>query len=118
VSKNEQKLQKYYLNENIKQEHQEYTTRTLEQEHQEILQSFTSIIQKNGCNIAARLHERNGERARESEEKFGQHRVTLKLHSKMRRGGLLLRERRRGDPLACFPSVTPKRGRLTQGGAP
>jgi hypothetical protein len=48
--------------------------------------------------MAARLHERNWERARESEEKFGQHGVTIKVNVKMRRGGLLLRERGRGDP--------------------
>jgi hypothetical protein len=40
----------------------------------------------------------NGERARESEEKFGQHGVAIKLHVQMRRGGFILRERGRGDP--------------------
>jgi hypothetical protein len=48
--------------------------------------------------MAARLHERNGERTRESEEKFGQHGVAIKLHVKMRRIRFLLRERGRRNP--------------------
>jgi hypothetical protein len=37
-------------------------------------------------------------RAREGDEKFGQHEVTMRVDFKMRRGGLRLRERGRGDP--------------------
>jgi hypothetical protein len=36
--------------------------------------------------------------ARESEEKLGNHEVTMRIPPKMRRGGLLLRERGRGEP--------------------
>jgi hypothetical protein len=45
--------------------------------------------------MATRLQRRNEERARESEEKFGQHGVAIKLYVQMRRGGFLLRERGR-----------------------
>jgi hypothetical protein len=51
--------------------------------------------------VAAKLqqdYKREVGRARESEEKFGQHGVTMKVHAQMRRGGLLLRERGRRDP--------------------
>jgi hypothetical protein len=48
--------------------------------------------------MAAILHERNGERARGSEEKFGQHGVSIKLHVKMKREEFFLRERGRRDP--------------------
>jgi hypothetical protein len=43
----------------------------------------------------------NGGRARESEEKIGQHGVSMKLDVKMRRVASLLREGERRDP-ACM----------------
>jgi hypothetical protein len=48
--------------------------------------------------MAAILQERNGERARESEEKIGQHGVAMRIDAKMSRGGFLLREGRKRDP--------------------
>jgi hypothetical protein len=61
-----------------------------------------------GCKFAARLHERIGERARESKEKFVQLEVTMRIHVQMRRGELLLREggREGGTPFSCITSVT------------
>jgi hypothetical protein len=40
----------------------------------------------------------NGGRTRETEEKNGQHEVSLKLDVKVRRGAFLLREGRKRDP--------------------
>jgi hypothetical protein len=66
--------------------------------------------------MAAILQERNGERARESEEKFGQHGVAIKLHVKMRREGLLLRGGRGETPLHAFQVSLPKEGGSLKGG--
>jgi hypothetical protein len=66
--------------------------------------------------MATILQERKWGRARESEEKIGQHGVAMKLDGK-RRGAFLLRERARETPLACSPSGTHARGGLHSRGA-
>ena len=58
----------------------------------------------------------NGGRAKENGEENQQHGVALKLDAKMRRGAFLLRGEARETPLACSPSSTHARGRLTQRG--
>jgi hypothetical protein len=65
--------------------------------------------------MVAMLQERNGGRARKSEEKIRQHGVAMKLDVKMRRGGLLLRERGRGDPPCMLSKCHSKRRKLTHG---
>jgi hypothetical protein len=69
--------------------------------------------------MATMLQERNGGRARESEEKIGQHGVAEKLDEK--RGGVtfLLRERSKRDP-PCMLSKChfQKRQAHSRGGAP
>ena len=69
-----------------------------------------------GYKFAARLHKRNGERVRESEEKFGQHGVAMRIDTKMRRGGLILREGERRDPPCMHYKCHSKRRKLIQGG--
>jgi hypothetical protein len=44
VSKNEQKLQKYYLNENTKQEHQEHSNRTPRDHHKNTKRSSKASL--------------------------------------------------------------------------
>jgi hypothetical protein len=66
--------------------------------------------------MATRLQERNGERARESEEKFGQHGVAIKLHVKMRRGDFHFKGERERPPLHAFQVSLPKEGGSLKGG--
>jgi hypothetical protein len=93
-------------------EHQEHTKRTPRDPPK-----LHFYYPKCGCKFAARLQEKIWERARESEEKFGQHEVTMRVHVKMRRGGLLLRERGRGDPPCMLSKCHSMQGRPTPRGA-
>jgi hypothetical protein len=106
---------------NTKQERQEYSNRTPREHHKDTKSSSKAslLLLKRVAAIWQQYYKReNGGRARESEEKIGQHGVAMKLDGKMRRGAFLLRERGRETPLACITSVTPKGGLTQGGGAP
>jgi hypothetical protein len=86
---------------NTKQERQEYSSRTPIDYHKDTKSSSKTslLLLKRVVAIWQQYYKRgNGERARESEEKIGQHGVAMKSYAK--RGGkrFLLRGRRKRDP--------------------
>jgi hypothetical protein len=112
---NNYKLQKYYL---TRTPHK--NTKSTPIEHHKDTKSSSKaslLLLKRVTAIWQQYYKReNGGRARESEEKIGQHGVAMKLDVKMRRGGFSFKGEKQRDPPCMLTSVTPKRGRLTQGG--
>jgi hypothetical protein len=96
-----------------KQERQEYSNRTPREHHKNTKSSFKAslLLLKRVAAVWQQYYKRKWGRARESEEKIGQHGVAMKLDGK--RGGVsfLLRERgKRGPPCMLSKWHSCKRG--------